>query len=48
VLHKVRERSVLECQTVRVRVDGPRAHRGQSVIEGAVLEVQGLFSDGTS
>jgi hypothetical protein len=29
-------------------VDGPRAHRGQSVIEGAVLEVRWLFSDGPS
>jgi hypothetical protein len=28
--------------------DGPRAHRGGSVIEGAVLEVRGLFSDGPS
>jgi hypothetical protein len=28
------------------RADGPRAHRGQSVIEGAVLEVRGFFSDG--
>jgi hypothetical protein len=26
--------------------DGPWAHHGQSVIEGAVLEVRGLFSDG--
>jgi hypothetical protein len=37
---------VLECWTVRDGADGPRAHRGQSVIEGAVLEVRGLFSDG--
>jgi hypothetical protein len=36
------------CRTVRVGVDGPRAHRGRSVIERAVLEVQGLFSDGPS
>jgi hypothetical protein len=48
LLHEVRERSVLECWTVRVRADGPRAHRGRSVIEGAVLEVQGLFSNGPS
>jgi hypothetical protein len=44
--HGVRERSVLECRTVHDGVDGPRAHRGRSVIEGAVLEVRGLFSDG--
>jgi hypothetical protein len=31
----------LECQTVHDGADGPRAHRGQSVIEGAVLEVRG-------
>jgi hypothetical protein len=46
LLHGVRGRSVLECQTVRDGADGPRAHRGWSVIEGAVLEIQGLFSDG--
>jgi hypothetical protein len=44
-LHGVRGRSVLECHTVRDGADGPRAHRGQSVIEGAVLEVRGLFLD---
>jgi hypothetical protein len=33
---------------VRDGADGPRAHRGRSVIEGAVLEVRGLFSDGRS
>jgi hypothetical protein len=46
LLHEVRGRSVLECRTVRDGADGPRAHHGQSVIEGAVLEVPGLFSDG--
>jgi hypothetical protein len=46
LLHGVRERSILECRMVRDEVDGPRAHREQSVIEGAVLEVWGLFSDG--
>jgi hypothetical protein len=39
LLHEVCGRSVLECQTVRYGADGPRAHRGLSVIEGAVLEV---------
>jgi hypothetical protein len=39
LLHEVRRRSVLECRTVRIVADGPRAHRGRSVIEGAVLEV---------
>jgi hypothetical protein len=48
LLHEVRRRSVLECRTVHVGADGPRAHRGQSVIEGAVLEVRGLFSDSPS
>jgi hypothetical protein len=43
LLHEVRGRSVLECQTVRVGADGPRGHRGQSVIQGAVLEVRGFF-----
>jgi hypothetical protein len=33
-------------RTVRDGADGPRAHQEQSVIEGAVLEIQGLFSDG--
>jgi hypothetical protein len=46
LLHGVRGRSILECQMVSDRADGPRAHRGQSVIEGAVLEVRGFFSDG--
>jgi hypothetical protein len=32
----------------RVGVDGPRAHHGWSVIEGAALEVRGLFLDGPS
>jgi hypothetical protein len=31
---------------VRDGADSPGAHRGQSIIEGAVLEVRGLFSDG--
>jgi hypothetical protein len=48
LLHGVRGRSVLKCQTVRDGADGPRAYRGRSVIEGAVLEVQGLFSDSPS
>jgi hypothetical protein len=39
-------RKVLECRTVCDRADGPWAHHGWSVIEGAVLEVQGSFSDG--
>jgi hypothetical protein len=46
LLHEVRRRSVLECRTVRVGADGPWAHRRRPVIEGAVLEVSGLFSDG--
>jgi hypothetical protein len=46
LLHGVRGRSVLECWTVHDKVDDPRAHRGRSVTEGAVLEVRGLFSDG--
>jgi hypothetical protein len=33
---------------VRVRADGPQDHHGRSIIEGAVLEVLGLFSDGPS
>jgi hypothetical protein len=48
LLHGVCRRSVRECETVRDGADGLRAHRGQSVIEGAVLEVRGLFSDGPS
>jgi hypothetical protein len=48
LLHEVRGRSVLECRTVRVVADGPRAHCGRSVIEGAVLVIRGLFSDGPS
>jgi hypothetical protein len=44
-VHEVRGRSVLECRTVRDGEDGPRVHHGWSVIEGAVLEVRGLFSD---
>jgi hypothetical protein len=47
-LHGVRGRSVLECRTVRDGADGPRAHRGRSVMERAVLKVRGLFSDGPS
>jgi hypothetical protein len=45
LLHGVRGRPVLKCRTVHDGADGPRAHRGRSVIEGAVLEVRGLFSD---
>jgi hypothetical protein len=45
MLHEVRGQSVLECWTVRDGADSPRVHRGQSVIEGVVLEVRGLFSD---
>jgi hypothetical protein len=48
LLHGVRGWSVLECRTVRDRADSLRAHRGRSVVEGAVLEVRGLFSDGPS
>jgi hypothetical protein len=48
LLHKVRRQFALECRTVRVGADGPWAHCGRSVIEGAVLEVQGLFSDSRS
>jgi hypothetical protein len=48
LLHGVHEWFVLECRTVRDGADGPRAHRGRSVIEGAVLEVRGLFLDGPS
>jgi hypothetical protein len=48
LVHEVRGRSVLECWTVRDGADGPRAHHGWSVIEGALLEVRGLFSDGPS
>jgi hypothetical protein len=33
-------------RTVRIGADGPRVHHGRSVIEGAVLEVRGLLSDG--
>jgi hypothetical protein len=46
LLHEVCGRSVLECRTVRNGADGPRAQRIQFVIEGAILEVQGLFWDG--
>jgi hypothetical protein len=45
LLHVVRERSVLDCRMIRDGADGLRVHRGRSVIEGAVLEVRGLFSD---
>jgi hypothetical protein len=48
LLHEVRGRSILECRMVRVGADGPRALRGRFVIDGAVLEVRGLFSDGPS
>jgi hypothetical protein len=41
LLHGVRGR--LECQTVHDGADGPRAHRGRSIIEGTVLEVQVFF-----
>jgi hypothetical protein len=46
LVHAVRGRSVLECRTVRVWADGPWVHRGWSIIEGAVLVVRELFSDG--
>jgi hypothetical protein len=46
LLHEVRRRSVLECWTVRDGADSLWAHHGRSVIEGGVLEVRGLFSDG--
>jgi hypothetical protein len=45
LFHEDCGRSVLECQTVHGGADGPWAHRRRSVIEGAVLEVRGLFSD---
>jgi hypothetical protein len=45
LLHEVRGRYVLECRTVRDRADGAQALRGQSVIEGVVLEVRGVFLD---
>jgi hypothetical protein len=48
LLHEVHGRSVLECQTICVGADGPRAHRGWSVIECAMLEVRGFSSDGLS
>jgi hypothetical protein len=48
LLHGVHGWSVLECRTVHDGEDGPRAHRGRSIVEGAVLEVRGLFSDGLS
>jgi hypothetical protein len=44
-LHGVRGRSVLKCRMVRDGADGPRAHRGRSVIEGAVLVVGDHFLD---
>jgi hypothetical protein len=43
LLHEVRGRSILECRTVRDWADGPRVHRGWSIIKGAVLEVRGCF-----
>jgi hypothetical protein len=43
LLHEVREWSVLECRTVRGGADGPWAHRGRSIIEGAILEVWERF-----
>jgi hypothetical protein len=45
LLHGVRGWSVLECRTVRDGADGPQAHHRWSFIEGAVLEVRGLFWD---
>jgi hypothetical protein len=48
LLHEVRGRSVLQCRTVHVGADSPRAHHGRSVIEGTVLEVRRLFSDSPS
>jgi hypothetical protein len=47
LLHEVRRRSVLECQTVRDGADGPRAHRGWSITEGAILVVGDRFLDST-
>jgi hypothetical protein len=47
LVHEVCGRSVLECQTVRDEVDGPRIHHGRSVFLGAVLEVRVAFSDGS-
>jgi hypothetical protein len=41
LLHKVCGWSVLECRMVCVGADGPWAYRGESVIEGAILEVRG-------
>jgi hypothetical protein len=46
LVHKVPGRFVLECRTVRDGSDGPRAHRGRSIIEGAVLVVRECFSNG--
>jgi hypothetical protein len=45
LLHEVCGRSVLECRMVRDGADDPRVHRGRSIIEGAVLEVRGCFSN---
>jgi hypothetical protein len=45
LLHEVRRRSVLECWMVCDGTDGPWAHHGRSIIEGAVLEVRGHFSN---
>jgi hypothetical protein len=39
LLREVRERSILECWTVRDGADGLRAHHGWSVIEGACSRV---------
>jgi hypothetical protein len=47
-VHEVRGRSVLECLMVRDGAGGPWAHHGRSVIEGAVLVVRELISDGPS
>jgi hypothetical protein len=48
LLHEVRGRSVLECRTVCGGADGPWAHCGWFVNEGAVLEVRERFSDSLS
>jgi hypothetical protein len=52
-VHEVPGRSILECgRSVLERTvcgfiaDGLRVHRGRSVIEGAILVVRELFSDG--
>jgi hypothetical protein len=39
-VHKVCGWSVLECRTVRDKVDGPRVHHEESIFLGALLEVR--------